>query len=77
MRLEGLAGGSCLSPPWRAAGSVKSPASLPQICQVEGDLLGEFPLSGKVLPSDTACYAADNGDDGGVDGAKDGESSDR
>jgi hypothetical protein len=36
MRLEGLAGGSCLSPPWRAAGSVKSPASLPQIRQVEG-----------------------------------------
>ena len=36
MRLEGLAGGSCLSPPWQAAGSVKSPASLPQIHQVEG-----------------------------------------
>jgi hypothetical protein len=36
MRLEGLAGGSCLSPPWRAAGSVKSPAALLQICQVEG-----------------------------------------
>jgi hypothetical protein len=36
MWLEGLAGGSCLSPPWRAAGSVKSPASLPQDCQVEG-----------------------------------------
>jgi hypothetical protein len=33
-RLEGLAGASCLSPPWRAAGSVKSPASLPQIRQV-------------------------------------------
>jgi hypothetical protein len=36
MRLEGLVGGSCLSPPWRAAGSVKSPASLPQIRHVEG-----------------------------------------
>jgi hypothetical protein len=36
MRLEGLAGGSCLSPLWRAVGFVRSPASLPQICQVEG-----------------------------------------
>jgi hypothetical protein len=56
MRLEGLAGGSCLSPPWRAAGSVKSPASLPHIHLVEG-ISQEFPLSGEVFPSDTARYA--------------------
>jgi hypothetical protein len=56
MRLEGLARGSCLSPPWRAAGSVQSPASLPHIHQVEG-ISGEFPLPGEVFPSDTACYA--------------------
>jgi hypothetical protein len=51
MRLEGLAGGSCLSPPWGAAGSVKSPASLPQIHQVEGISQVSFPYQGRYSPA--------------------------
>jgi hypothetical protein len=75
MRLEGLAGGSCLSPPWRAAGSVKSPASLPQIYQVEGISQVSFPYQGRYSPATRPVTLED--DDGGIDGAKDRESSDR
>jgi hypothetical protein len=69
MRLEGLAGGSCLSPPWRAAGSVKSPASLPQIHQVEGISQVSFPYQGRYSPATRPVTLEDNGDDGGFDGA--------
>jgi hypothetical protein len=55
--VEGLAGGSCLSHLWQAAGSVQSPASLPHIHQIEGIYQVSFPLSGEVFPSDTTCYA--------------------
>jgi hypothetical protein len=72
MRLEGLAGGSCLSPPWRAAGSVKSPASLPQIHQVEGICQVSFPYQGRYSPATWPVMLEDDGDDGGVDGGKTG-----
>jgi hypothetical protein len=55
--VEGLAGGSCLSHLWQAAGSVQSPASLPHIHHIEGIYQVSFPLSGEVFPSDTTCYA--------------------
>jgi hypothetical protein len=77
MRLECLAGGSCLSAPWRAASSVKSPASLPQIHQVEGISQVSFPYQGRYSPATWPVTLEDDGDDGGVDGAKDGASSDR
>jgi hypothetical protein len=51
MWLEGLTGGSCLSPPWRAAGSVQSSASLPHIHQVEGIYQVSFPCQGKYSPA--------------------------
>jgi hypothetical protein len=66
MRLEGLAGGSCLSPPWRAAGSVKSPASLPQIHQVKGIPQVSFPYQGRYFPATRPVTLED---DGGDDGA--------
>jgi hypothetical protein len=77
MRLEGLAGGSCLFPPWWAAGSVKGPASLPQIHQVVGISQVSFPYQGRYSPATRPVTLEDDGDDGGVDGAKDGASSDR
>jgi hypothetical protein len=48
MQLEGLAGVSCLSPPWRDAGSVQSPASL--LHQVEGISQGSFPYQRSYSP---------------------------
>jgi hypothetical protein len=53
IRLEGLAGGSCLSSLWWAAGSVQYPASLPQIHQAWGVPQEGFPTK-EVSPSDTA-----------------------
>jgi hypothetical protein len=68
MRLEGLAGGSCLSPPWRAAGSVKNPASLPQICQVKGISQVSFPYQGRYSPATRPVTLEDDGDDGAKTG---------
>jgi hypothetical protein len=72
MRLEGLVGGSCLSPPWRAAGSVQSPASLPHIHQVEGICQVRFLYQGRYSPGTRPVTLADDSDDAGVDGAKTG-----
>jgi hypothetical protein len=46
--VEGLAGGSCLSHLWQAAGSVQSPASLPHIHQVEGINQVSSPVRGGI-----------------------------
>jgi hypothetical protein len=48
--VEGLAGGSCLSHLWWAAGSVFSPASLPHIHQVGGIYQVSFPCQGRYSP---------------------------
>jgi hypothetical protein len=68
MRLEGPAGGSCLSLLWRAAGSVQSPASLPHIHQVEGIYQVSFPCQGRYSPVTRPVTLVDDG--GGVDGSK-------
>jgi hypothetical protein len=68
MRLEGLAGGSCLSPLWWAAGSVQSLASLPHIHQVEGIYQVSFPCQGRYSPVIRPVTL--EGDGGGVDGSK-------
>jgi hypothetical protein len=60
------------SPPWLAAGSVKSPASLPQIHQVEGISQVSFPYQGRYSPATRPVMLEDDSDDGGVDGAKTG-----
>jgi hypothetical protein len=72
MRLKGLAGGSCLSPPWRAACSVQSPASLPHIHQVEGISQVSLPYQGRYSPVTQPVAFEDDGDDGGVNGTKTG-----
>jgi hypothetical protein len=72
MRSEGLASGSCLSPPWHAAGSVQSPASLPHIHQVEGISQVSLPYQGRYSPATRPVTLEDDGDDGGVDGARTG-----
>jgi hypothetical protein len=46
--VEGLAGGSCLYPLWRAAGSVQSPTSLPHVHQVKGIYQVSFPVRGGI-----------------------------
>jgi hypothetical protein len=68
MRLEGLAGGSCLSLLWRAAGSVQSPASLPHIHQVEGIYQVSFPCQWRYSPVTRPITLV--GDGAGVDGSK-------
>jgi hypothetical protein len=68
MRLGGLAGGSCLSPLWRAAGPVQSKASLPHIHQVEGIYQVSFPRQGRYSPVTRPVTLEDDG--GGVDGSK-------
>jgi hypothetical protein len=57
-----------LSLPWRAAGSVKSPASLPQIHQVEGISQMSFPYQGRYSPATLPVMLENDG----VDGAKTG-----
>jgi hypothetical protein len=68
--VEGLAGGSCLSHLWRAAGSVQSPASLPHIHQVKGIYQVSFPCQGRCSPVTQPVMLEDDGDGGGVDGAE-------
>jgi hypothetical protein len=72
MRLEGLAGGSCLSPLWQTAGSVKSPASLQKNHQVEEISQVSFPYQGRYSPATWHVKLEDDGDESGVDGAKTG-----
>jgi hypothetical protein len=67
---EGLAGGSCLSLLWQAAGSVQSPAFLPHIHQVEGIYQVSFPCQGRYSPMTRPVTLVDDGDSGGVDGSK-------
>jgi hypothetical protein len=68
--VEGLAGGSCLSLLWQAAGSVQSPASLPHIHRVEGIYQVSFPCQGRYSPVTRPVTLEDDGDGGGVDGAE-------
>jgi hypothetical protein len=68
--VESLAGGSCLSHLWRAAGSVQSPASLPHIHQVEGIYQVSFPCQGRYSPVTRPVTLEDDGDSGGIDGAE-------
>jgi hypothetical protein len=62
-------------PPWRAAGSIKNPASLPQIHQVEGISQVSFPYQGRYTPATWPVTLEDDGGDG--DAAKDRAPSDR
>jgi hypothetical protein len=50
---------------------LKSPASLPQICQVEGISQVSFPYQGRYSPATRPVTLEDYGDDGGVDGTMD------
>jgi hypothetical protein len=72
IRLECLTGGSCLSSPWRAAGSVQYPASLPQIHQVRGIPQERFPYQGRYPPATRPDMVEDDGDNNNVDGVKTG-----
>jgi hypothetical protein len=72
IRLESLTGGSCLSSPWRAAGSVQYPASLPQIHQVRGIPQERFPYQGRYPPATQPDTVEDDGDNNDVDGVKTG-----
>jgi hypothetical protein len=73
IRLQSLTGGSCLSSPWWAAGSVQYPASLPHIHQVRGIPQERFPYQGRYPPVTQPDTLEDNDDDR----VKDGMSSDR
>jgi hypothetical protein len=75
IRFESLTGGSCLSSPWWAAGSVQYPASLPHIHQVRGIPQERFPYQGR-YPSATRPDTVEDDDDD-VDGVEDGTFSDR
>jgi hypothetical protein len=77
IRLESLTGGSCLSSPWWAAGSVQYPASLSQIHQVRGILQVRFPYQGRYPPATRPDMLEDDGDDNDIDRVKDGKCSDR
>jgi hypothetical protein len=70
MRLEDLAGGSCLSLLWWAAGSVQSPASLPHIHQVEGVYQVSFPCQERYSPVTRPVTLVDDGDGSGSGGSK-------
>jgi hypothetical protein len=54
-----------------------NPASLPQIHQVEGTSQVSFPHQGRYSPATRPDTLENDGDNGDVDGAKDGTSSDR
>jgi hypothetical protein len=74
MRLEGLAGGSCLSPPWQAAGSIRIQLLCHKFIRSEGILQVSFPCQGRYTPATLPVTLEDDGDG---NGAKDGASSDR